>query len=207
MVELCASVAAGRLGVDHAVGYVDVCAPTLKDVLARTSAPIVVPLFLASGYHVRQDVPAAVAAAAGVCVTPALGAAHEVVTALVDRVLEVSGETTPPDAVVLTAAGSSVESAREEVAHISAALARRLGSASGTAYLTGPGARPRDEVARLREGGHHRVVLAAHLLAPGYFLDRARAVAAELGTLASAELGSHPALVDLVVRRYQEAPV
>ena len=49
VVEECAAAAAADLGVDHVVGYVDVCGPTLEEVLDRTSSPVVVPLFLASG--------------------------------------------------------------------------------------------------------------------------------------------------------------
>lgn len=203
VVEACAAAAADELGVGHAVGYVDVCGPVLQEVLVGTSSPVVVPLFLATGYHVRHDVPAAVASAPGAVVTPALGAAPEVVAALADRVLQAHDR---PDAVVLTAAGSGVTAARAEVAQVAQLLAEFLGAAAGTAFLTGPGPRPEEEVARLRGAGHERVVLATHLLAPGHFLDRAHASAAALGTVASAALGTHPALVSLVVRRYREAP-
>lgn len=206
VVEECAAAAAATLGVVHAVGYVDVCGPILEEVLARTAAPVVVPLFLASGYHVRHDVPAAVAETVGATVTPALGDAPEVVTALAERVLQVCDDTGPrPDAVVVTAAGSSVERARAEVVQVSGLLARQLGTTPGTAYLSGPGPRPEEELERLHAAGHERVVLATHLLAPGHFLDRARAAASRLGTVASDELGTHPAVADLVVRRYREA--
>ncbi|GGK58213.1 sirohydrochlorin chelatase [Ornithinimicrobium pekingense] len=205
-VEECAAAAAADLRTEHAVGYVDVCGPTLEEVLARSTAPVVVPLFLASGYHVRHDVPGAVAVAPDATVTPALGDAAEVVTALADRVLEACGDPgAPPDAVVLTAAGSSVDSARAEVVQVSGLLARRLGTAAGTAYLSGPGPRPQEEVRRLRAAGHRRVVVATHLLAPGHFVERARLAAGELGTVASGPLLGHPALTALVVRRYGEA--
>lgn len=214
VVEDCAAAAATALGVSHTVGYVDVCGPTLHEVLPGSVSPVVVPLFLASGYHVRHDVPSAVATAPGARVTPALGVAPEVVAALADRVLEAyaelaerrEGRSPPrPDAVVVTAAGSSVESARAEAVDVSELLADRLGTTPGTAYLTGPGPRPEEEVARLRAAGHQRVVLATHLLAPGHFLDRAHTVASSLGTVASGALATHPAVVALVVRRYAEA--
>lgn len=213
VVEDCAAAAAARLGVPHTVGYVDVCGPALEEVLAGTAAPVVVPLFLASGYHVRHDVPAAVEAAAGATVTPALGDASEVVTALADQVLAAGGAGGTPggpavghlDAVVLTAAGSSVGRARAEAVAVARHLEERLGLPVGTAYLTGAGPRPEEEVRRLRATGRGRVVLATHLLAPGHFLDRARRTAAALGTVASGPLGTHPAVVSLVARRYREA--
>ena len=45
------------------IAYVDVLGPSISDVLLVTPGPVVVvPLFLAAGYHVRHDVPAGVAA-------------------------------------------------------------------------------------------------------------------------------------------------
>ena len=211
VVERCAARAATALGVDHAVGYVDVCGPTLEQALAELARPVVVPFFLATGYHVRQDVPSAVASCApGATVTPALGDADEVVQALAARVLEAGAAAAPADAgsidaVVLTAAGSSVRAARAEVVRVSGLLGEALGVATGTAYLTGPGPRPEEEVARLRAAGHARVVLASHLLSPGHFLDRAQAAAVALGAVPTGPLGTHTALPELVVRRYREA--
>lgn len=210
VVEACAAAAATALGVEHRVGYVDVCGPTLQEALVGLEEPVVVPFFLATGYHVRHDVPAAVATVEGAATTRALGVEEEVLTALADRVLAASaglggrGQHPRPDAVVVTAAGSSVRSARAEVAEMADRLGERLGVATGAAYLTGPGPRPDEEVRRLRAAGHGRVVLAAHLLSPGFFLDRAHAVADQLGLPATGPLGTHPVLVDLVVRRYRE---
>lgn len=165
-----------------------------------------VPLFLASGYHVRHDVPGAVSTVPDAVVTPALGVEPEVVSALADRVLAVAaGARLTPDAVVVTAAGSSVKAARAEVTEVATCLGERLGVPIGTAYLTGPGPRPEEEVARLRSAGHRQVVLATHLLSPGYFVDRAHAVAAELATVASEPLATHADIVALLVRRYREA--
>jgi sirohydrochlorin ferrochelatase len=204
VVEECASAAASSLGVPHAVGYVDVCGPMLEEALSGFTAPVVVPFFLASGYHVRHDVPSAVAAVDGARVTPALGVEPEVLDALAERVGEapLDGEV---QAVVVTGAGSSVDAARAEVALVSRLLGERLRVATGTAYLSGPGPRPAEEVARLRAAGHDRMVLAAHLLSPGHFLDRAHATALELGAVSTAALGSHAALARLVARRYLHA--
>ena len=223
VVEQVAAGAGRLLGVPALVGYVDVCGPTLAEVLAEpapattaghapaTTAghapapPVVVPFFLASGYHVRHDVPAAVRHLPGALVTPALGVEDEVAQALAARVREAAAPGPAPEAVVVTGAGSSVAAARAEVEQVSRAVGELLGVAAGTAYLSGPGPRPEEEITRLRGLGHGRVVLAAHLLAPGHFLSRAREVAAGHGAAATDALGTHPLVRALVLRRYREA--
>ena len=58
---------AGRLpGVDVALSWVDLLEPRPQDVLDDGVTTVVVPCFLAAGYHVRTDVAAAVTAARGV---------------------------------------------------------------------------------------------------------------------------------------------
>ncbi len=53
-----------RPGLTVELGYVDVAEPLLADTLARLSGPVVaVPLLLGAGYHVREDIPAALATA------------------------------------------------------------------------------------------------------------------------------------------------
>lgn len=219
VVRDCAARAGALLGLPSppSVGFVDVCGPTLQEVLAGLSDPVVVPFFLASGYHVRHDVPSAVVTMPRASVTPALGAEEEVLQALTDRVLQArpravegragEGGAMRLRAVLVVGAGSSVDAARAEVAQISGLLGARLGVATGTAFLSGPGPRPEEELSRLtdegREPGH--VVVAAHLLSPGHFLDRAHRVAAAAGTVATAPLGTHDALAALVARRYREA--
>ena len=66
------------------VAFADVRAPDVTTVLRFARGPaVVVPAFLASGYHVRVDVPAQVAAAGhpSVVVAPALGPAPSLVLA------------------------------------------------------------------------------------------------------------------------------
>lgn len=203
----CAQRAAELIGLDEVrVGYVDVCGPTLADVLAGLvdTEPVVVPYFLASGHHVRSDVPAAVEPVPGATVTPALGADDLVLTALTERITEVDPE---PDAVVVVGAGSSVEAARAEVAQVADRVGSRLDVPTLTAFLSGPGERPEQQLEVLHGAGHRRIVLAAHLLSPGYFLERVHAIAAEAGPLVpvTGPLGTHPALARLVARRYANA--
>lgn len=206
VVRDCAARAGALLGlrVPPPVGFVDVCGPTLTEVLAGMTDPVVVPFFLASGFHVRHDVPAAVAGLPLATVTPALGTDEEVLLALVDRVLEVRSR---PGAVLVVGAGSSVTAARGEVAELSRTVAQRLGMPTGTAFLSGPGPRPEEELSRLGARGVEPadVVVAVHLLSPGHFLDRAHRVASVAGAVATQPLGTHDALAALVARRYRQA--
>ena len=71
------AVRAALPGVDVRLGYVDVRGPKVVDAVAGLDGAVVVPAFLASGYHVRTDLPAQLAAC-GVTpdrfrVTPAVG--------------------------------------------------------------------------------------------------------------------------------------
>ena len=177
VVQDCAARAADLLHVPVRVGYVDVCEPTFAQALVGGPAPVVVPLFLASGYHVRHDVPASVSERPGTVVTPALGAAPAVVEALAGRLGEAVGSrrlSAAVDGVVLASAGSTHEPARTEVHQVAALLAERLRVPVEVAYLSGPGPRVAEVCGTHRAAGRSRVAVASHLLAPGVFLERAR---------------------------------
>jgi sirohydrochlorin ferrochelatase len=201
---MAAAVGARLPGVAIEVGYVDVLEPTLVAVLSGVSADglvIVVPLFLTAGYHVRVDVPAAVAASPhhDVRVTPALGPDPALVGVAAAR-LQAAG-VRPHDAVVLAAAGSADPRAIAE-AHTAA---RQLGAPVG---FIASGSPPVASVVRtLRDRGAHTVAVASWLLAPGWFHSQLATVGAN--TVAP-PLGAHPAVIDLIVRRYlaaaREAP-
>ena len=75
-----------------------------------------------------------------------------------------------------------------------------------TAFLSGPGTGVDEAVAEVRRAASGRpVVLASYLLAPGFFQDRLLAAARRHGAHATAPLGAHAGLVDLVTARYREA--
>lgn len=173
-----------------------------------------VPLLLASGYHDRVDLPAAIAAARpGTPHAAVLGPDPLLAIALADRLAEAGSR--PGDAVVLAAAGSSdpdaVASVRTQAGLLAAELARRdpgtpavtgtvvpvtvgFGSAAGP---TVPAA-----VAAARAAGANRVAVAPYLLAPGFFADRLADAGADL---VAAPLGAHPAVLDLILRRAEAA--
>lgn len=204
LIERCAARVAQELQVPHAVGYVDVCRPTLEEALAALPGiPIVVPMFLASGYHARHDVPKAVAAERPTAhVTPALGVEAEVADALMEAIAAVAPM---PDAVVLTAAGSSQAEARAEVAAVGELLAQRLQRPVVTTFLVGGSEPAQAAIAQLRADGAQRIVIAAHLLGGGVFLSRAVALGATENIPVTGPLAASPAITALMVRRYREA--
>src|SRR3954463_10121866 len=106
VVEEVAALVRARLGdVPVEVAYADVRQPDVTAVLRGVSGPVVVvPAFLAAGYHVRVDVPQQIAAAGN----GDGGGTEPIGSALLPVVRERLREAgwRPGDAVVLAAAGS-----------------------------------------------------------------------------------------------------
>jgi sirohydrochlorin ferrochelatase len=192
------------LGTRVRTAFVDVLGPTPTDVLdAVIGGPaVVVPAFLARGYHVRADIPAHVDAShhADVTVTEALGPSHQLIHVLTDRLLECGW--CYGDSVVLAAAGTSDAGAQTDLRITAAMLSAAIGNRVELAYAATGEPRVADAVADLRSRGARRVVVASFLLAEGLFQDRLRASGAD----AVAEpLGVHPGVVRLIANRFRRA--
>ncbi|MGW4714712.1 sirohydrochlorin chelatase [Nocardia sp. NPDC004260] len=189
--------------------FVDVLGPSPSEVLrdlvtpAGESVPaVVVPAFLASGYHVYQDVPREVAESnhPAVTVTPAMGPDPALARIMAMR-LRAAGWR-QGDAVVFAAAGSSDARARQDVRRAAALLAERLGVPVRIGYVATGAPRVPDVVAELRAAGAGRVFVASYLLAHGLFQQRLH----EAGADGVAEpIGVHPAVVRLIAERYRVA--
>ncbi|WP_280302357.1 sirohydrochlorin chelatase [Nocardia abscessus] len=189
--------------------FVDVLGPSPSEVLRDLVTPtgesvpaVVVPAFLASGYHVYQDVPREVAESAhpAVAVTPAMGPDFALARIMAMR-LRAAGWT-PGDAVVFAAAGSSDARARQDVRRAAALLAEHLGAAVRIGYVATGAPRVPDVVAEQRAAGAGRVFVASYLLAHGLFQQRLH----EAGANGVAEpIGVHPAVVRLIAQRYRVA--
>ena len=192
-------------GVEVKLAYAGVAKPSLADMLP-TGPCVVVPCFLAAGFHVRVDVPGQLAE-----LRPTRGAGDDVVLAeplgpdpaLVDvalaRLAEAGGR--PDDAVVLAAAGSTDAVAQEDLRTAASILAHRLGREAPVGYIAGGEPRVADVVAEAA-APTGRVALVTWLLAPGAFHrwldDAGAAVVAE-------PLGDHPGVAEVVVARYRAA--
>lgn len=193
------------LGNEVHVAFVDVLGPSPTEVLRDLDAPaIVVPAFLARGYHVNTDIPAHVAASghADVVVTDALGPSPQLTRILADRLLECGWR--PGDSVVLGAAGTSNRHAQSDLKHIAALLSAVLGDRVELAFAATGEPAVADAVAQARQRGARRVIVASYLLSDGLFQDRLRCSGADA---VAAPLGSHPAMVRLIVSRFRRARV
>jgi sirohydrochlorin ferrochelatase len=198
--DLAARVRARSRGVEVRVAYADVRAPDVTSVLAEVldRPVVVVPAFLAAGYHVRVDIPAQVAASGhdDVTVARSFGPAPELVDAMAGRLT--SAGYRGGDSVVLAAAGSSDPRALADVDAAAHALALRL----GTPVRVGYAATASPSIAELVDQARGRVAVASWLLAPGLFQRRVTDSGADVFTT---PLGTHPAVADLVLRRYAAA--
>jgi sirohydrochlorin ferrochelatase len=177
----------------------------------------VVPLLLNTAYHVRQDIPVAVAAAhealprrwrAGVTMpvlTAPLGP-HPLLTAGLERRMREAG-VWPGDeeaSVVLAWAGSSDRVAAAAVDELAEGWQRsgweRVVAVPAVGDLAG------EAVRELRERGARRVVVAPYFLAPGFLADRIRSSALRAGADAvAAELGDAPEVASAVLARFDGA--
>ncbi|WP_280397896.1 sirohydrochlorin chelatase [Nocardia carnea] len=191
--------------------FVDVLGPSpaevLRDLTATAATPnpvpaVVVPAFLASGYHVYQDVPREVADSGhpAVMVTPAMGPDPALARIMAMR-LRAAGWR-PGDAVVFAAAGSSDPRARADVRRAAAMLTAQLATPVRTAYVATGAPRVPDVVAQLRARGRQRVFVASYLLAHGLFHERLHQAGA---TGVADPIGVHPAVVRLIADRYRAA--
>ncbi|MFJ9772384.1 sirohydrochlorin chelatase [Kitasatospora sp. NPDC101157] len=185
-------------------GFLDLARPSLAEALARLSGarPILVPLLLGTGYHVRVDLPAALAAAdlPPGHLAPALGPHPLLAEALADRLTEAGAPADAP--VVLAGAGSSDPTALADTDRMAALLAVRLGRPVTPAHLSAATPTPHQAVAALRATGHPAVAVATYLLSPGFFARRAATTPARW---TGAPLAAHPAVARLILHRYDQA--
>ena len=182
-------------GVEVRLAYAGVARPQLADVLPGLDGPVVVvPAFLAAGFHVRVDVPGQLAAIGREDVTLAdpFGPDPALVDVALDRLREAGWR---DEQVVLAAAGSTDPVAQEDLRTAAGLFADRLGTAVPVGYIAGGDPRVADVVAA-QDGP---VALLTWLLAPGAFhrwlADAGAAVVAD-------PLGDHDGVVDVVADRY-----
>ncbi|MFD7699828.1 sirohydrochlorin chelatase [Streptomyces caelestis] len=196
------------------LGHIELNAPLLPDTLAEldahgTGAAVLVPLLLSRGHHVKRDIPETAAGARlHTRVAAPLGPHPLLVDALHARLTE-AGWRTPADAatrrasgVVLAAAGSRDPESRIDTGRTARMLAERLGVPVVPAYASAAAPTVPDAVRSLAARGRHRVAVASSFTAPGRF---AAECAAAAPWIASAPLGTHPAMAALLLHRYDQA--
>ena len=185
---------AARPDVEVRLAYAGVARPRLADVLAEIEGPVVVvPAFLAAGFHVRVDVPGQLAESGRDDVTLAepFGPDPALVEVAVQRLREAGWA---GGRVVLAASGSTDPVAQEDLRTAAGRFSDRLGTTVPVGYIAGE---PRvADVVAAQDGP---VGLLTWLLAPGAF----HRWLAETGAAVVAEpLGDHDGVVAVVVDRY-----
>jgi sirohydrochlorin ferrochelatase len=188
--------------VEVRLAYADVVSPTTAEAMAELPGPVVVvPAFLASGYHVRVDVPEQLAATGrdDVVVAAPFGPDPALIGVLLDRLEEAGAR--PGDTVVLAAAGSRDPVAQDDLTTAAALLTARVGHEVPVGYIAGGDPRVAAVVASSAPRGE-RVVVATWLLAPGAFH---RWLADTGAAVVAAPLGEHPDVVGVAVARYRAA--
>ncbi|WP_377454368.1 sirohydrochlorin chelatase [Rhodococcoides fascians] len=201
MVAALADAVSKQIGTTR-VAFVDVLGPSPSEVLRDTpESAVVVPAFLASGYHVHTDVPREItdSAHSSVAVTRALGPDPVLARVMVDRLRDAGWRA--GQSIVLAAAGSSDPRALQEHRIAAAMLADAARTPVKIGYVATSTPTVAQAVSGLRQAAHDRVFVASYLLARGLFHNRLADVGAD-GV--GAPLGVHPAIVDLVVERYHE---
>ncbi|MER5431904.1 sirohydrochlorin chelatase [Streptomyces sp. NPDC002588] len=203
-----------RPGLPVHLGHIELNEPLLTDTLAGLDArgtqdAVLVPLLLARGYHVRRDIPEMAASArVRTRVAAPLGPHPLLVDTLCARLAEAGWNTamSPAErrtsAVVLAAAGSRDPDSASDTRRTARLLAERLGVPVVPAYASTAAPTVPEAVRALRARGRDRVAVASCFTAPGRFATESAQAAP---WIASAPLGTHPAMVGLLLHRYDQA--
>lgn len=188
--QIAARVSSALDGADVRVGWVDVHPDVLADTLPDVGDATVVPCFLAAGYHVRHDVPGAVAASPHrVRVTDHIG--PRALDGVVERIAQAGG---PGQGVVLAVIGSRYPEATAEVAAAAATLALLLGVPVRVGTIFSGEPTVAEAVAGLRAEGVDDLVIAPYAIAPGLFAARLDGHGARVAS----PIGTHPSLISAI---------
>jgi sirohydrochlorin ferrochelatase len=183
--SLASLVAASRPDVAVAVGYLEHGLPLLPDVARADS--VIVPVFLASGFHVRRDLPAQ---APSSTIAVSVGPDPRLADVLARRLREAGWR---DGSVVLAAAGSEDPVALADVRCVARDLGDELGTTVTAAFLSAGEPRLTDLAP---------AAVASYLLAPGHFADVVAACGAPIVT---APLGADPQIAEIILDRYDAA--
>lgn len=158
---------------------------TPEDAAGTGESTVVVPGLLSTGFHVKVDIPQAIAESGQpVMVAPPLGPSEELAAVLADIVRAATGGHDPA-AAVLAATGSSDPEAAADVRRQARLLSESLGGAPVSVGFASAG----DPAlgAALADAPPDSVVI-SYLLAPGFFADRIAAAAQDRGLICTPPL-------------------
>ncbi|MET7477814.1 sirohydrochlorin chelatase [Streptomyces sp. NPDC005648] len=200
-----------RPGLPVHLGHIELNEPLLPDTLAAlgTQEAVLVPLLLSRGYHIKRDIPEMAAGSrVRARVAGALGPHPLIVDALHARLVEAGWRTRMDEptrgrsAVVLAAAGSRDPESKLDTNRTAHLLSERLGVPVVPAYATTAAPTVPDAIEALTARGRDRVAVASYFTAPGRFATECAQAAP---WIASAPLGTHPAMAELLLHRYDQS--
>ncbi|CAN5677561.1 hypothetical protein BH10ACT8_BH10ACT8_27250 [soil metagenome] len=201
--KLAELVRAAAPGVTVELCYVDVAEPSLVDTLSRISSrAVVVPLLLATGYHVKTDIPVAVDGNPLVAVSDPIGPDPRISRAMFERLEQARAEFAgsaaaagvvvgPAAGIVVAAAGSSDPEARLQLAEVAGHLREWTDAEVSYLQLTEP---------EPWSGVQEPFEVANYLLAPGFFNTKLARSAA--GQVVGAPIGAHRLVAEVILDRY-----
>jgi len=175
--------------------YLDVLTPTLPDALDASDDPtVIVPLLLSTGYHVQTDIPAAAHGRNNVRIARHLGPDPLLADALSDRLVALRDA--EPATTLLVAAGSSRPEAAAELDVMARLLEERLGRPVAEHTMA-------DDLAAVVANAQGPVDVAAYFIAEGQFTQTVHDAAQGRAHVTDV-LGTHPAVFELALARYDE---
>lgn len=185
--------AGALVGVPTLTTYVELCDPLLTDVMAELTEPaVLVPLLLSTGFHMVNDLPAAVGRArVPVALAPSLGPDPLLARTQVERLLRAGAS--PGQDVLMVATGSRDDAAVADLEQARAHLVDVWQGDVRLAAFAGPLPRPAEVV---RPGD----AVSPYLLAKGFFATKVHEQCRGAAVVADV-LGPHPLLAELVATR------
>jgi sirohydrochlorin ferrochelatase len=181
------AVAAREPTIEVRLGFIELSAPLLRDVLPGLIDPVVVPLLLSRGTHTARDLPADAA--------PPLGPDPVLTDVLLDRIAEAGIPATTP--LVLAATGSATPEGKDDVRRQAAMLAERWPPGVTAAFVTAARPTVGQAMSSIRATSGREAAVVSYFLAPGLLPGSAHAT--------TRPIGDHPAVADLVLTRYRQA--
>lgn len=208
-----------RPDLDVRVAFLDLTEPGVGHVVdavvdAGHSRIVGVPLLLGRAFHAEVDLPELLADArtrheqVSIVQADVLGDDRLLIDAVRDRILETGvAPHDPTVGIALAAVGSSESPANQRTRVVAQKLLAGTGWAGAvTCFATSVEPSPEDALAQLRAMGATRIVVAPWFLAPGLLTDRIEKALPDRPDVVHAEvIGAHPALAELVSRRYDSA--
>ena len=135
---------------------------------------VVLPMLLSTAFHARFDVPKAVSEAGLTRVLPPIGHPVELLTSLIQR----AGAN-----VIVVAAGTTDQSARQLFKRTVEIAAMRSGNQATPAFITGPESRLPDKLREVQDSNSREVIVIPWLVAEGRLLDTIHTEAARTGAM------------------------